>query len=123
MADHETQTVLKRLSIPIGISLTRDLLFISLYYSCLLDGVWDSTETLLCFIIPKLAEIVVAIFKFKVRVWSAIIRSAITILCPNLIPGLILLTWPEFSGPLFGISISIFVNCLVYITYSPTEPK
>ena len=117
------QTVLKRLSIPIGISLTRDLLFIILYYCSLFDGVWDGTETLICFIVPKLAEIVIAIFIFKVEVWSAITRSTITIVCPNLIPGLIFLTWPDFSGPFFGIFISIFVNCVVYTTYSPAKPK
>ena len=112
---------LKRLSRPVGIGLTRDVLFLGLYYLCLYDHVWDTTELFLCFIIPKLGEIAVAIFVFNIETLSAIIRSVITLICPNLIPGLIGLTYAKFPEVLIVIFASNVLYCLVYITYSPKK--
>ena len=121
MALIHSHSPLRRLSRPVGIGLTRDVLFLGLYHLCLYDHVWDTNELLLCFIIPKLGEIAVAIFVFHTETLSAIIRSVITFICPNLIPGLIGLTYAKFPEVLIVIFASNVLYCLVYITYSPKK--
>tara|TARA_B100000963_G_scaffold358079_2_gene381825 strand:+ start:497 stop:856 length:360 start_codon:yes stop_codon:yes gene_type:complete len=94
----------------------RDMSFLGLYNIFALNSIIGRLEMILCFLIPLIVSPLLISKIFKIRIFVPLIISIITLIVPNFIPNVIILThYKENKDLIVSFTISIVSYTLLYL--------